>query len=97
MPLSTSTWAYPEATKGESLDNPLVRGNFTHLPQGLTFTLAGSANGEDGFVDGVGNLSRFRHPEGVAVDRDGYVYVADTGNHAIRVISPKGVYMLYVI
>ena len=90
MPLSTSTWAYPEATKGESLDNPLVRGNFTHLPQGLTFTLAGSANGEDGFVDGVGNLSRFRHPEGVAVDRDGYVYVADTGNHAIRVISPKG-------
>ena len=26
----------------------------------------------------------------MAVDRYGYVYVADTGNHAIRVVSPSG-------
>ncbi len=32
----------------------------------------------------------FRNPEGLAVDHDGYVYVADTGNHAIRMVSPSG-------
>ena len=35
-------------------------------------------------------VHRFRHPEGVAVDHNGYIYVADTGNHAIRMISPSG-------
>ena len=34
--------------------------------------------------------NRFRRPEGVAVDHEGYIYVADTGNHAIRMISPSG-------
>lgn len=33
---------------------------------------------------------RFNNPEGVAVDNKGYVFVADTGNHAIRMISPLG-------
>ena len=35
-------------------------------------------------------LVRFHHPEGVAVDHMGYVFVADTGNNAIRMISPWG-------
>ena len=35
-------------------------------------------------------INSFRHPEGVAVDHMGYVFVADTGNHALRMISPSG-------
>ena len=33
---------------------------------------------------------RFEFPEDVAVDAEGYAYVADTGNHAIRMVSPDG-------
>lgn len=45
------------------------------------------AGGEAGFADGIGEAARFRVPSGLAVDRDGTLYVADTGNNAIRRIA----------
>ncbi len=53
-------------------------------------TLAGPAESGPGAVDGSGSAARFHFPEGVAVDSDGYVYVADTYNHTVRKISPAG-------
>jgi hypothetical protein len=41
--------------------------------------------------DGSGNAARFYRPQGVAVDGSGNVYVADSGNHTIRKITPGGV------
>ncbi|HVU32134.1 MAG TPA: immunoglobulin domain-containing protein [Opitutaceae bacterium] len=58
-------------------------------PAGVVTTLAGSA-GNKGTVDGSGATARFNSPTGIAVDPSGYVYVADTENHAIRKISPAG-------
>ncbi len=58
-------------------------------PEGETSTLAGLA-GQSGSADGVGSEARFNLPRGVAVDRMGTVFVADTGNHTIRKISPDG-------
>ena len=44
--------------------------------------------GEPGFVDGDVPYARFTHPQGMALDPTGrYLYVADTGNHALRVID----------
>eukprot|EP00804_Cyclotella_cryptica_P001991 CCRYP_007413-RA/>CCRYP_007413-RA protein AED:0.05 eAED:0.03 QI:0/0/0/1/1/1/4/0/2016 len=84
-------WEYPKfGATSEVPKNPIPREDYALNPQGFVFTLAGSNNGEEGFVDGLESDARFRYPEGVAVDHDGYVYVADTGNHAIRVISPGG-------
>lgn len=57
-------------------------------PQGYTFTFAG--DGVEGFRDGSAETARFNGPEDVAVDEYGRVFVADTGNHAIRMIAPDG-------
>ena len=38
----------------------------------------------------TGSAARFYQPSGLAVDSVGNLFVADTGNHAIREISPDG-------
>ena len=52
-------------------------------------TLAGSA-GQSGSADGTGTAARFNHPDGVAVDTTGNVYVTDNDNGTIRKITPGG-------
>jgi streptogramin lyase len=55
-------------------------------PMGEVTTLAGLA-GTSGTTDRAGESARFNSPGGVAVDRAGNVYVADTNNHCIRKIA----------
>jgi len=43
-------------------------------------------SGEAGFADGPAAMARFNAPQGLVAD-DARVYVADTGNHAIRAID----------
>lgn len=69
---------------------------------GLVSTVAGAVPEEDtstgaasgltvgGFRDGPAHLARFNSPAGIAVDEAGIVYVADKGNHRVRMISPDG-------
>jgi DNA-binding beta-propeller fold protein YncE len=57
-------------------------------PDGTVSTLAGG--GEPGFADGPGAAARFDTPSALAIDAAGTLYVADTGNHAIRRITPDG-------
>ena len=65
-------------------DNNLIR---KIAPDGSVTTLAGGA---EGFADGVGAAAAFNTPSGVVLDAGGNLYVADTGNNAIRKIDPRG-------
>lgn len=55
---------------------------------GTLVTLAGS--GSIGLVDGVGLNAYFYSPTGITIDHEGNIYVADTGNNAIRKLNRGG-------
>ncbi|MFQ5614745.1 MAG: ABC transporter substrate-binding protein, partial [Anaerolineae bacterium] len=57
-------------------------------PAGTVSTLAGT--GESGYRDGPADQAQFNNPVGVAVDANGNVYVADTGNNRVRLITSVG-------
>ena len=55
---------------------------------GVVTTLAGEGSAD--FLDGEGISAKFYFPSGVAVDKNGNVYVADRGNYRIRKITASG-------
>jgi predicted Zn-dependent protease len=59
-------------------------------PAGVVSTLAGLAT-ISGLKDGTGTAAWFNQPQALSLDSSGNVYVADTGNAAIRKITPTGV------
>jgi sugar lactone lactonase YvrE len=59
-------------------------------PAGVVTTFAGTA-GLPGSADGTGAAARFDAPQGIVADTAGNLFVADTGNHTIRKVTPAGV------
>ena len=57
---------------------------------GIVSTFTGTPQ-TTGTADGMGSAARFNYPNGVTVDGNGNVYVADTYNETIRKITPAGI------
>jgi sugar lactone lactonase YvrE len=79
----------------DSATNLYIADSYNHTirkmtPATVVSTIAGSA-GVPGSTDATASAARFNYPLGVAVDSATNVYVADQGNHTIRMITPGGV------
>jgi hypothetical protein len=60
-------------------------------PGGVNATVLAGATGVVGHTDATGAAASFNFPQGLAADSAGNIYVADTGNHTIRKVTPAGV------
>ena len=83
---------YPEAIGVDEVDNLYVTESYAAVvtkitPSGTVSTLAGTA-GVIGNADGIGAAAQFNAPSGIALDNTGNAFVADTGNSAVRKITP---------
>ena len=58
-------------------------------PSGTLINYGKDYGGTSGFSDGFGTNAMFSYPQGLAADKDGNIYVADTNNRRIRKISPS--------
>lgn len=58
---------------------------------GEVTTFAGSDTGTAGSTDGTGTDAKFRLPQGISIDSNDTIYVADRGNNKIRKITSAGV------
>ncbi|GMH77234.1 hypothetical protein TL16_g07341 [Triparma laevis f. inornata] len=65
-------------------------GGILEILKGIPIVLKLISDGTPGFVGGVSSDARFKIPEDLATDYEGCAYVADTGNHTIRMIGPDG-------
>ena len=87
----------PEGIAVDGFNNVYVADTYNSTirkirPEGggwIVSTIAGLA-GSSGANDGANNGARFSQPAGIAVDLAGNLFVADSGNDTIRMITPVG-------
>lgn len=77
-------------SKGQIFGNDVKRSQIWKWDPESQMRVPFAGSGEDGFKDGTGLDASFRYPMGLAFDGQDNLYVSDTGNHAIRKITPEG-------
>jgi sugar lactone lactonase YvrE len=60
-------------------------------PDGIISTVAGSGNAGYSGDGGPATSAQIKNPDGVAVDSEGNLFIADSGNYRIRKVTPDGI------
>lgn len=89
---------HPTYTAADSKGNIYISDTDNHvirkIKDGEVYTLAGT--GVAGYKDGPPDVAQFNAPGGLAIDSNDNIYVADTLNHVIRKVTPKGIVTTFV-
>ena len=91
---TAATFNYPSGVAVDGSGNLYVSDRDGYLirmitPGGVVSTLAGS--GSAGYANGTGTAAWFNLPSGIRLDGSGNLYVADSNNERIRIVTPGGV------
>ena len=78
-------------TKARTSNATALPGIGLNEDESWTFTTIAGKAGSSGSTDGVGGNARFHAPSGIAVDKEGNLYVCDSYNDTIRRITPSGI------
>ena len=92
---SNALFYLPSGVAVDSANNLYVADTYNDTirkiaPAGVVSTPAGLA-GISGGQDGTSGNARFYQPFGIIIGSEGYIYVVDTGNCTIRIITTAGV------
>ncbi|HWZ34388.1 MAG TPA: IPT/TIG domain-containing protein [Bryobacteraceae bacterium] len=86
---------HPSGVSSDGMGNIYIADRDNHrirrvAADGTITTVAGTGDAGDS-VDGIlAQLATLNAPSSVAADGQGNVYIADTGNHRVRMVSPNG-------
>jgi len=91
---ASALFSNPQGVVTDAQGNVYVADGFNNrirkvTPQGIVTTYAGDGNA--GFLNGPAASAEFYAPQGIAIDAQGNLFVADLGNNVIRKISTAGV------
>src|SRR5262249_53324357 len=91
---SAARFASPQGIAVDAAGNVFVADTnnnaIRRIDTGSVVTTFAGQIGAPGASDGVGNTAHFNQPRGLAIDRNGNLFVADRGNQTIRKVTPAG-------